>query len=474
MSEPLDIDLTTDLQQLISVEQAWHYRIIPFQDSGSQIEFYIDESAPSSVTNELEILFDRKVLLKPVSATSINKFLSKFYRKAGSVASVRIQDNYDIAFLYQLISEAKALGSSDIHIEIYEEKARIRFRIDGVLIEKYKLQKTEYAGLISIVKVKAKLNISEKRLPQDGRIKIKNEENDFDLRVSVLPTLVGEKVVMRILANDTSHLSIKKLGLSEKQFSDYESGVKKPHGIVLISGPTGSGKTTTLYATLKELNVERRNIMTVEDPVEYTLDGINQVQLNEQIGLTFAAALRSFLRQDPDIIMLGEIRDEETAHMAIRAALTGHLVLSTVHTNSAWEIISRLTDMNVPPFLIANTLNLAVSQRLLRTLCSNCKQEAHFDHEYFGSSYKFPQSMDKHWLPVGCEQCFYTGYKGRKAVYEIIPIDLEFTEKIRNKTFDVKSLKQKKGITSLQENAFNLFYKGETSFEEVYPIFSTL
>jgi general secretion pathway protein E/type IV pilus assembly protein PilB len=275
---------------------------------------------------------------------------------------------------------------------------------------------------------------------------------------------------MRLLSKDATNIDINELGFDKKQLKDYLEGIKKPNGIILISGPTGSGKTTSLYATLKILNEEKTNILTVEDPIEYTLEGINQVQLKEDIGLGFASALRSFLRQDPDVIMLGEIRDGETAQMAIRAALTGHLVLSTIHTNSAWGTISRMVDMGVPAYLLANTLSLSVAQRLVRLLCPNCKQQKEFHSSLFPSNYKAPRLIDLHYEPVGCDKCFYTGYKGRKAVYEVIPIDYELSECIKNEQFNIREELKTKGINQLMDNAFELFEKGETSIDEVYSI----
>jgi type IV pilus assembly protein PilB len=251
---------------------------------------------------------------------------------------------------------------------------------------------------------------------------------------------------------------------------NYLHGVKRPNGIVLISGPTGSGKTTTLYATLKLLNKETRNIMTIEDPIEYTLDGINQVQLKESIGLTFAAALRTFLRQDPDIIMIGEIRDTETANMAIRAALTGHLVLSTIHTNSAWGTVSRLIDMQIPEFLVANTLNTTAAQRLIRMLCPYCKHQQKFSDDLYPKQFKPYAKVSEHYIAQGCEHCYYTGYKGRKAVYEIIPVDRELALEIRNGNMYIQDKLKDRGIQTLGENAFALFKDGLTSLEEIYPL----
>ena len=468
-----DIQFSTAVLQLISTEQAWHYSIVPKTDTAESITFFIDkEKDTKAIKAELEMLFGKNIELLLTETEWINLKLGKFYRKSSNKkksTKARININSD-EFLLNIIAEAHEIGSSDIHIEVYEELRRIRMRIDGKLVERYVIDAQDYPALINKVKIKANLDIAEKRLPQDGRIFFTYEEQKFDIRVSILPTLYGEKVVMRLLSKDATTIDINVLGFDERQLSDYLEGIKKPHGIILISGPTGSGKTTTLYATLKILNKETTNISTIEDPIEYTLDGINQTQLRESIGLTFAGALRTFLRQDPDIIMLGEIRDSETAEMSIRASLTGHLVLSTIHTNSAWETISRLTDMGVAPFLLASTLNLSVAQRLVRVLCPHCKKEHNFEDNLLPPKYKLPRKIDKYFKSVGCEHCFYTGYKGRKAVYEIIPIDNDLVEKIKLKEFDVKHILKENGIKSLSDSAFELFEQGVTSVEEIYPI----
>ncbi len=291
---------------------------------------------------------------------------------------------------------------------------------------------------------------------------------DFDIRVSVLPTLFGEKIVMRLLGQDASNIDLKTLGFKDDELQQYLEAVKKPNGIILISGPTGSGKTTTLYATLKLLNDSKRNIVTVEDPIEYTLKGINQVQLRDDIGLTFAAAIKSFLRQDPDIIMLGEIRDPETAMMAIRASLTGHLVLSTIHTNSATGTISRLIDMGVPSYLIAETINVSLAQRLVRKLCAHCKEETDFNPADFPRSFTLPYIPEKLYKPSGCANCFYTGYKGRMAIYELFFVDNEISNHIKNN--NLQELIKKKGYKSLAAQGFDILSSGDTSLEEVYSI----
>lgn len=468
------IVLSPDLQQVISTSQAWHYGIVPHFKSDDSIELYVDDSKNIlDLQDELEVLLGKKIKLESKPSDIVQKTLGIYYRKSktnGNGNGKSLTNYKSDDFLYNLISEANSLGSSDIHIETYEDDCRVRLRIDGKLMERYKLKKEDYPSLVNKIKIKANLDIAEKRLPQDGRIFFTSQHDKFDIRVSILPTLYGEKIVLRLLSKDATAIDINSLGFTKLQLEDYFEGIKKPHGIILISGPTGSGKTTTLYATLKILNKDNTNILTIEDPIEYTLDGINQVQLKESIGLTFASALRTFLRQDPDIIMLGEIRDGETAQMAIRAALTGHLVLSTIHTNSAWGTISRLIDMGVPAFLLSGTLNLTAAQRLVRLLCPVCKKKVQLDPVIYPKSFKPQREITHHYEATGCEVCFYTGYKGRKAVYEIIPIDHDFSEKIKMAELDVKEILQKKGIKQLSESAFELFESGQTSIDEIYPI----
>ncbi len=469
------IDIPTLLQQSITPDQAWHYNIIPKSVDNANLVFYIDKKRDHIITAELEMLFGKKIELIPVESEIINRSLSKYYRKSatskkqGAFSSKSDADDYIIS----LIHEAESIGSSDIHLEAYENSCRIRMRIDGKLIERYVLTKNEYPLLINKIKIKASLDIAEKRLPQDGRIYYSDERQKFDIRVSVLPTLHGEKIVMRLLSKDATDIDIEKLGFNREQLDIYIEGVKKTHGIILISGPTGSGKTTTLYATLKILNEEFSNILTIEDPIEYTLQGINQVQLRENIGLSFAQALRTFLRQDPDIIMLGEIRDNETAQMATRAALTGHLVLSTIHTNSAWGTISRLIDMGVPPFLVANTLNLSMAQRLIRLLCPKCKKEKKFKPSELPRTYNIKTTLNKQYVPVGCDECYYTGYRGRTAIYEVIPIDAQLSQYIKENKLNISDYLKENEIKSLPDAAFELFKKGETSLEEIYAILLT-
>jgi type IV pilus assembly protein PilB len=461
-------NIPIEIQQLVKAEQAYHYRIIPVEKIGSEVILKTDTQDISNLQVELSILLNFPTRLEQDTTENVNRYLSTNYRKSSSTSVSSI--HYSVDFLEKIVVNAKEIGSSDIHFEPYEKNARVRFRLDGKLKEQFHISTEEYPVLINKIKIRAQLDISEKRLPQDGRITIVTDHEDFDIRVSILPTLHGEKVVLRILSKNTSHIDINALGFSKKELITYLENIKKPNGIVLISGPTGSGKTTTLYATLKKLNLPNTNILTVEDPIEYTLEGINQVQLRENIGLDFATTLRTFLRQDPDIIMVGEIRDVNTANMAIRAALTGHLVLSTIHTNSAWATISRLIDMGIPSFLIASTLNLSVAQRLVRKLCNHCKLEKPIAEAIFPTGFKIPESLLNHHEAVGCEQCYHTGYAGRKAIYEILPIDNELSNQIKNNQLTIDHYIEEKEIFTLKKNALSLIKEGTTSIEEVFSL----
>ena len=460
-------EIPTDIVNLLSTGQAWEYQCVPFAVKNNHIHFYT-VSINQSFADELEILLGSKVEFELLGKDEIQQLLNRYYRKNKERDTVKQAHSTD--FLEQLIGEAQELKSSDIHIEAFEEKSRVRMRIDGKLIERYVIKKADYPSFVNKIKIKAKLDIAEKRLPQDGRIVFEQGKSKLDIRVSVLPTLHGEKVVMRLLSNDATNIDINALGFEAQELKNYLEAAKKPNGIILISGPTGSGKTTTLYATLKLLNQIHSNIVTIEDPIEYTLEGINQVQLREDIGLTFSRALRTFLRQDPDVIMLGEIRDSETANMAIRASLTGHLVLSTIHTNSAWGTITRLIDMGVPPFLLASTINTSVAQRLARKLCPHCKREEKWDNKNFPSRFKPSRALATHYVSVGCDTCYFTGYKGRIAIYEVIPFDYELGELIKKGIFDARLELKQRGVRFLSENAFDLLENGTTSIDEVYSL----
>lgn len=468
------MEISADILYLVHQDTAMQYRIVPYQKDENHLYLYAEEGVrETELREELEIILNQEITLQFLPKTDINRLLAIYYLKdqadstAQPVGALTAGDD----FLDTLIKEARKLKSSDIHIESFEQKSRVRIRIDGMMIERYQIAKEDYPALINKIKIMANLDIAEKRLPQDGRIHYKSgSETAFDIRVSVLPTLHGEKVVLRLLSNTSTNIDLNTLGLSEEDLHHYMQGIQRPNGIILISGPTGSGKTTTLYATLKLLNKTTRNILTIEDPIEYTLEGVNQVQLKENIGLGFASALRTFLRQDPDVIMVGEIRDPETANMAIRAALTGHLVLSTIHTNSAWGTVSRLIDMGIPGFLVANTLNTTVAQRLVRLLCPACKQEEIFNGEGYPKQFNPPFALNKHYIAKGCGECYYTGYKGRKAVYEVIPIDAELAFEIKQENMYIDELLKNRKIKTLSGNAFELFASGQTTLEEIFPL----
>lgn len=468
------LQISTDLVQRISREQAWHYQIVPMAFGTNSITFYHANCIDADdLTSELSIIFGSSILLEKVDADVLKKTLVRYYPQDNSSNKSQVK-SYAGAyedFLPRVISEAKGIGASDIHIEIYEEMARIRFRIDGKMVERYRISSEEYPALINKIKIQANLDIAEKRLPQDGRIFFRSNVGEFDIRVSSLPTMNGEKIVMRLLSKDAGKIQLSHLGFCDEQLELYTRSVKRPNGIVLISGPTGSGKTTTLYATLQLLNSDETNILTIEDPIEYTLEGVNQVQLKEDIGLTFSSALRTFLRQDPDIIMLGEIRDKETAQMAIRAALTGHLVFSTIHTNSAWGTISRLVDMGIPPYLLASTINLSMAQRLVRLLCPKCKKQEPIAASLFPPAFDMLSNLESHSVPVGCEHCYYTGFSKRKAIYELIPIEAEVSQCIRDNKMDEQEIKSLEKLTFLKEAAWELFASQQTAIDEVYAYF---
>ncbi|MBI5675227.1 MAG: type IV-A pilus assembly ATPase PilB [Nitrospirae bacterium] len=373
-----------------------------------------------------------------------------------------------------ILSEAIDRGSSDIHIEPYEKNFRVRYRIDGMLYDIMQPPPKLKAALSSRLKIMAELDIAERRLPQDGRIKLKIRGKPVDLRVSTLPTLFGEKIVMRILDRSNLNLDLTQLGFEEKALENFNEAITSPYGMVLVTGPTGSGKTTTLYSALSTINNIDVNIMTVEDPVEYNLHGINQVHVKEEIGLTFAAALRSFLRQDPDIIMVGEIRDFETAEIAVKAALTGHLVLSTLHTNDAPSTISRLLNMGVEPFLVSASVLLILAQRLCRKVCEKCKEEEDIPVPALVKIGFSPEEAKtiRCFKGKGCSTCNDTGYKGRIALYEVMPVKEEIKELILEgaSAAEIKNSAVRLGMRTLRMSGLVKLKEGVTSVEEVLRV----
>jgi type IV pilus assembly protein PilB len=362
-------------------------------------------------------------------------------------------------------------GVSDIHIEPFEKEVRVRYRIDGALEEVMKPPMKMKAALTSRIKILADLNIAERRVPQDGRIKLRMKKRVVDFRVSTLPVIFGEKIVLRILDQGNLTFDLQKFGMEPKAETDFMQAIAQPYGMVLVTGPTGSGKTTTLYSALSKVNTEDTNIMTAEDPVEYNLHGINQVLVRPQIGLTFAAALRAFLRQDPNTIMVGEIRDLETGGIAVKAALTGHLVLSTLHTNDAPSTVTRLIDMGLEPFNVAAALSLVTAQRLVRRICEGCKVEASYTDEYVQAAHLPDGFMDRVTLyrGEGCDQCGGSGYRGRQGLYEVMAMSARMRKLVMQEagTDDLRAAAMDEGMLTLRMDGLKKLERGLTTLEEV-------
>jgi len=385
--------------------------------------------------------------------------------------TAQVEEAPVVKLINGILTDAVHRGASDIHFECYEREVRVRYRIDGVLQEIMRPPLKLKAALISRIKILADLNIAERRLPQDGRIKMRIGSRVIDFRVSTLPTIFGEKIVLRILDKGNLALDLEKFGMEPKALQDFLRAINNPYGMILVTGPTGSGKTTTLYSALMRINTPEVNIMTAEDPVEYNLHGINQVQIRPEIGLTFAAALRAFLRQDPNIIMVGEIRDLETASIAIKAALTGHLVLSTLHTNDAPSTITRLVDMGIEPFNVASAVNLITAQRLVRRICPNCKEEVRYPPEYLRAAGLDPAELDgmTFYRGRGCEQCGGTGYRGRQGLYEVMAMSPPLRRMILQgaSTDDLRQQAIAEGMLTLRADGMIKVRKGITTLEEV-------
>lgn len=463
------------------------YRAIPIQKNAKAVSIAIYDPSLTKLQAELQSLFQYPV---EFILTSLSSWADLFARVPESIEDVletireikadskkEDQINEDdigddvIRYVNRILAEAFVSKVSDIHIEPYENNFRIRYRQDGSLVEAAKPPRNLMLPIISRVKILAQMDISERRKPQDGRIKLEIGGKPIDYRVSSLPTLFGEKIVLRLLDSSNLQLDMTKLGFEEKQLSIFKEGIHKPYGMCLVTGPTGSGKTTTLYSALAELNTVDSNISTAEDPVEFNLEGINQVNVKKDIGLTFAAALKSFLRQDPDIIMVGEIRDGEVGEIAIEAALTGHLVLSTLHTNDAPSTITRLVNMDIEPFLVAAALNVVVAQRLCRRICKDCKDvDTSITPEMLVSCGISPASAQKItvYKGKGCPTCSNTGYKGRVAIYEVLDVTPAIKEiLLRNgSTDEIKRQAIKEGMKTLRMCALTKVAQGLTTLDE--------
>lgn len=376
-----------------------------------------------------------------------------------------------IRLLNGLFTEALNTQASDIHIESFEKSMSVRLRVDGVLKEIMQPGRHIAPLLISRIKVMAKLDIAEKRLPQDGRVSLKIAGRALDVRISTLPSIYGERVVMRLLDKQGSHLALSSLGMPDATEQQLKSLLAQPNGIILVTGPTGSGKTTTLYAGLSQLNNRQRNIMTVEDPIEYALDGVGQTQVNSKTDMTFARGLRAILRQDPDIVMIGEIRDSETAQIAVQASLTGHLVLSTLHTNSAISTLTRLSDIGIEPFLLASTLKGVLAQRLVRKLCEHCREATTLDAEQARLLDGPQHTGDSVYTAIGCKQCNHTGYRGRQGLYELLTIDADIRRMIHDRAGEHQISNHLQGsLRTMTDEGRTLVLQGVTSADEILRI----
>lgn len=493
--------------RIIPENMARRHQLIPINKVGNKLTVAMVD--PLNILAIDDIQFMTGLVVKPVVATSqdINDALDNAYGHEGKMDEL-MEDLDDIGkseteeadldklgeldendapiirLVNLVISQGVQDGVSDIHVEPYEKDLRIRYRKDGMLHETMKPPKRAQAAITSRVKIMASLDIAEKRLPQDGRIKIKVNNRAIDLRVACIPTIYGEKIVMRILDQANLKLDLTELGFEPKALEKFMEAIKQPNGIILVTGPTGSGKTTTLYSALHTVNQEDVNVLTAEDPVEYQLWGVNQIQCRAEIGLTFAAALRSFLRLDPDVIMVGEIRDFETAEIAVKASLTGHLVLSTLHTNDAPGTIGRLLNMGIEPFMVATSLILVQAQRLVRTICKECKVEYKPKVDMLKTLAITPELLVKLELPhlnfknllfykgKGCEKCGGTGSKGRVGVYEIMKMTETLRRMIleRASTSDLRDMAREEGMLTLRESALRKLMIGRTTVEEVIRV----
>jgi type IV pilus assembly protein PilB len=481
---------------LIPSDVATKFQVVPLKREGRTLT--VAMANPDNIFAIDDIKFITGFDVRPVVATetAIKRCIDRMYDSADSLATImgEIEDDFEILddqqedadlaaaaaaaaedapvvkLVNSLISDAVGRGASDIHIEPYEKSLRVRFRIDGMLHEMMSPPFKMKNAITSRLKIMAELDIAEKRVPQDGRIKIRMHGKPIDLRVSTLPTIFGEKVVMRILDQTNLQLDLAKLGFHPSALARFLNAIESPYGMVLVTGPTGSGKSTTLYSALQKINKSHSNIMTAEDPVEYNINGINQVNVHDEIGLSFSAALRAFLRQDPNIIMVGEIRDLDTASIATKAALTGHLVLSTLHTNDAASSINRLVDMGIEPFLVSSSVLLIIAQRLVRRLCDKCKAPTKMHAEVL-RELGIMENADELRLfePKGCPACNDTGYKGRVGLYEVMEISPALREMIvdRGSNAEIKALAAKEGMLTLREDGVYKFKDGRTSLEEV-------
>lgn len=497
--EPLnDIEIAPEVIEAVPARLVSLYEILPIRIEGNSLTVATEDPLDLKTLDELRLHLNRSI--QPVLATSkdIHDGIKRFYgigadTMEGMMADQQadvvelggegVQDLQDMAhdasivvFVNQIILEAIDDRATDIHVEPLEDDLRIRYRIDGLLYEAAvpPAIRNFQAAIISRFKIMAEMNIAERRLPQDGKIVIRKGSDDFDLRVSTIPTPHGESIVLRILSRTSEFVSLDKIGFDEHHLDFLRRMIHRPHGIVLVTGPTGSGKSTTLYAGLNEINTIDKKIITIEDPIEYRIRGVSQIQINPRIGLTFAQCLRTILRQDPDVIMVGETRDTETAEITIRTALTGHMVFSTLHTNDACSAVTRLLDMGIEPFLISSSLEGLIAQRLVRVLCPDCKQSYKPEAELLArvNVKKDDASELTLYRPVGCERCRFTGFRGRTAIYEVVQITEEFRRLIveRAPANILKRHAMEEGMEPLRYDGWEKIKAGTTTIEEVLRV----
>jgi type IV pilus assembly protein PilB len=499
------VDPDPDVLKLVPEQIAKKHSVLPIKRIGNTLTLAMAD--PTNVFALDDVGFMTGLQIQPVVASeaAIRKAFERLYETGASVndmmseleeadTDVEVVEDGEAAFtkadvfdlkesadeapvvrlINMILTDAIRRGASDIHLEPYEKVFRVRFRIDGVLHEIMTPPKRLEAALTSRVKIMATMDIAERRLPQDGRIKLRYHQREIDFRVSTLPTIFGEKTVMRILDKEALQLDLGALGFDPWSLEQFSKAIHSPYGMILITGPTGSGKTTTLYSAIHTINSPDINIMTAEDPVEYNLKGVNQVQINDEIGRTFAACLRSFLRQDPDVILVGETRDLETAQIGIRAALTGHLVLSTLHTNDCPSTPARLLDMGIPPFLVSSSLQLILAQRLGRKICKDCKEPYEASEESLAPYGHVPQGTGtvNFYKGKGCQTCNFTGMKGRVAIYEVMPVTSELRDlMLRNATTaEIRETACSQGMKTLRQNALQKVVDGVTTVEEVLRV----
>ena len=493
------IEISADAIQRIAPEIAKKRHIIPVKVSQGTLVLAIWDPTVISSIEEIKYLTKMNIEVLLTSVSSFDGALAKYYsggaayfgaafetfkkenKKEGDSSSLELvqiheidsgmaaQDAPVIQLVNSILSESIKRMASDIHVEPYEKRFRVRMRIDGNLMEITDIPSEMKRSVVSRLKIMSRMDIAESRVPQDGRIKLKMNNMEVDFRVNSMPTLFGEKLVLRLLSKSNLQLDLKKLGFEQDQLDLFKKGIYSPNGLVLVTGPTGSGKTTTLYSALYDLNHVSENLSTAEDPVEYNLEGINQVQIHKEVGLTFANVLRAFLRQDPDVILVGEIRDYETAEVAIQAALTGHLVLSTLHTNDAPSALTRLINMGVEPFLVVASVNTIVAQRLLRTICEFCRvPEVIPEEKWIELGFNMKEKIPQAFKGTGCLRCNKTGYKGRVAIYEVLYLTGTIKEMLLKgaSIAQIKKQAMEDKMKTLRMSAFSKVIEGKTTFEE--------